>query len=128
MKHWLLATFLFACGGSQGQAPVEPDPAPAHANADAGSAVAEPATDGNALTREECEGLFEHLFQIEVEHQRATLPEEERPTAADWEKAKASMREARLGECVGTDRVEFRYDCAMKAADRAGLKACVGAK
>jgi hypothetical protein len=81
----------------------------------------------NALAEAECEALFEHVFQIAIAKQQE-LPEEERPTAADVEQAKANMHDELIKECVGADRVEFRYECAMAATDRAGLQGCMGAQ
>lgn len=128
MKHWLLATLLFACGGSKGQnsVPPDPDPPPADSGVDAGSLAVEP-TSSSELSEEECSGLFEHIFEIAMRQQQ-TLPEEERPIAADVEVAKGKLRARVMQQCVGSDRVEASYDCAMKASNQEELQGCMGAE
>jgi hypothetical protein len=124
MKYWLFTILLCACG-SKSQVPVQPVPANGPSE-DAGSSEADPTAQADALGDQECEALFEHVFQIAIADQEASLPEEERPTPADVTKAKANMRKELLGQCIGASRVEFHYDCAIEATDRAALQSCVG--
>lgn len=126
MKHWLLAMILSACGGSQAQDPEQPIPGSSDAGPSELTAPSSSAAD--ALSDQECEALFAHVFQIAFADQQQSLPEEERPTQADMDKAKGAMREELLGQCIGASRVGFHYDCAIAATNRAGLQACVGAK
>lgn len=128
MKLWTLALLLLAsCGGSSDKDVKSPTPEPATVPAADASPVSSgdtPAPAADKLSEAECDGLFDHLFQIAVAGQVAALPPEEQPTAADIEKAKAQMRSQLMPDCQSLSRAELKYDCYMAASDRASIEAC----
>ncbi len=126
MTRWTLVLLLAACGGSSDKDVKKPvPPGPQSAVPDAAPVGEEPKAKPaiDSLSSEECLQLFDHVFQLAVADQQS-LPIEERPTAADIEKAKAQMRGQLVPDCLTMSRAELKYDCYMAASDRADIAAC----
>ncbi len=129
MKYWTLAIVLSACGGSPAPATKTPAPPAPVESTDAGTGpeVAQ-AAPGERLSPEQCSQLFDHVFEIAVASQEKTLPEEEQPTPADIQKAKATMRDQLMRECTTKTKDELHFDCYLKASNRDGIAACDAGK
>lgn len=128
MKRCILALILVACGGSSEKEvmkPTPPDPAVSVAP-DAAPAAEEPTTASSSdkLSAEECEQLFEHVFQIAVTREQEALEKAKRSKATVIEEVKANMRGQLLPQCLTLTRAELKFDCYMAAADRASIDAC----
>jgi hypothetical protein len=119
-----------SCGGpSQRGQSTGPDrhhhPRPSHP-ADAGAGPGEPAgvttTREPALSRAECETLFDHFMELVVQAHAGTVTPELRPTAEQVAEIRADMEPAFIAACLKFDRAT--YDCAIKATSRDQLMRC----
>ena len=122
MKPTLILILLLSSCGSGTQTAPSPEITPNQTAVDAST----PTTDTpDLLSTQQCEVLFEHVFEVAFTAQQETLPEGERPTPEDLEKAKLALREGLLKKCVGGSRDELHYDCAIKAMDRPAMEKCM---
>jgi len=127
MKRCILALILVACSGSSDKEVMKPTPPDTvSVPADAAPVSEDPATTtpGDKLSAEECEQLFEHVFQIAVTKEQEALEKAKRAKATVIEEVKANMRAQLLPQCLTWTRVELKFDCYMAAMDPAGIDAC----
>jgi hypothetical protein len=127
MKCCILALVLVACSGSSDKEVMKPTPPDTVSVApDAAPLAEEPATppSGDKLSAEECEQLFEHVFQIAVTREQEALEKAKRSKATVIEEVKANMRGQLVPQCLTLTRVELKFDCYMAATDSASVDAC----
>ena len=123
MKCLALVFALSACGGSSGPGKTSsPEPKTSPRGADAGHHSEPPSMD--RLSDQQCNELFEHIFDIAIQGQRETLSLEEQPNEADIAKTKTKMRDLLLSDCQKLNRTQLNYDCYMEAGDRIGFADC----
>ena len=124
MKKCLaLVIALSACGGSSGPGKTSsPGPKTSARGADAGH-LSEP-TSMDRLSDQQCNELFEHIFDIAIQGQRETLSLAEQPNEADIAKTKTKMRDLLMSDCQKLSRAQLNYDCYLQASDRIGFADC----
>jgi metal-dependent amidase/aminoacylase/carboxypeptidase family protein len=110
---------LAACGGpdKRADAPVDP-PADPSAAIDAGQ-PASPTEAGTAtLTEAECDRFVDHVVILAARMRTGDAANNEQEIADTKQRLRGELREA----CLQVSR--SMYECAMQAADQAGLQAC----
>jgi len=133
--RWQLALAIAlaacACGDKQ---PHAQNPQPPTGNdravtgdADSGDRGAASARDAGAdapLTADECRAFVDHVFEIAVREFRAGAAEQGKPIPSEGQlqQIREGLQKELGPECLRQPR--SKYDCAMKARDRASLEAC----
>ena len=125
MPRWLLSLALAAaCGGGSSGKGAGDGTTPAGGGGGAQPAEARPAPDA-PLTHDECIRMVDHLLDVALTEQKATLPPDKVPTDEQVEKIRASMHADVDQKCVGggtKDREQF--DCIMAGKTKAEMDGC----
>ncbi len=118
---------LLACGGSSKHEEGPEQVLVPSQEQDAG-ATSEDAQVDPRLSESECQGLFDHIFEIVFTSKQQSLPPEQRPTEEDLRTAKDALRAELMGSCVGAGPATFPYECAMASKTEEEVARCLGAK
>ena len=123
MPRWLFSLALAAaCGGSSGQGH-EGGTTPAGGGGDR-AAAPRPAPDA-PLTHDECVRMVDHLLDVALTEQRATLPPDKVPTDEQVDQIRAGMHPDVDQKCVGGDkRDREQFDCIMAGKTKAEMDVC----
>ena len=121
MLRWLFPLALAAaCGGSSGQGGGD-GTTPAGRKT---TTAARPAPDA-PLDRDECIRMVDHLLDIALTEQKATLPPDKVPTDEQVAAIRADMHSKVDEKCVGGGkRDREQYDCIMAGKTKAEVDTC----
>jgi hypothetical protein len=108
---------LAACGGSERAGRDSRGPA-----GGGGTAVGRPPAASDALTREECGAMLDHIVDIGHAEQKRTLAPDAVPTPEQIAAIKKKQRESSTDACLPLSRGV--YECAMRARSPAELGGC----
>ncbi|HUS67829.1 MAG TPA: hypothetical protein VMZ28_25010 [Kofleriaceae bacterium] len=122
MPRWLFSLALAAaCGGSSGQGH-EGGTTPAGDRTR--TSEPKPAPDA-PLTHDECVRMVDHLLDVALTEQRATLPPDKVPTDEQVAQIRAGMHADVDQKCVGGDRRDReQFDCIMAGKTKAEMDVC----
>jgi small lipoprotein (TIGR04454 family) len=92
-----------------------------------GDAAAAPATvdaGAQALTRDECGQIVDHVLDVELADMRTRKKPDEMPTDDQIAQIRAKLSDEMMAQCLAWDRAS--YDCITAATDLAAIQTCVG--
>ena len=123
MPRWLFSLALAAaCGGGSSGKGAGDGTTPAGGGG-AQPAEARPAPDA-PLTHDECIRMVDHLLDVALTEQKATLPPDKAPTEEDKATARERMRGDIRDQCVGKP-IRPQFDCVMAGKTRAEIEPCM---